>query len=303
MKKKLSKTDSYWQVLGAFVFECETYSEMIDKLNYYNANQPYLKKIPMSSSADNVCLIRFANRLLAATPKNMPKTQYEYLERLTKEMYKFNVWLQDNFRFFMCEGKIEHILSRTKEVIPKRFREIAPEFAYVEEAGNICVCLYGSKGEVYNQSIAKLKEFKENYPDDFNKLQCFLFEGTPRELPDSVDASVELAYKEKQHNAYSFQWEGKNVAKIWSEIESHDTLKPDVESSVNFDTTQNLYIEGDNLRALKALLPAYEGKVKMIYIDPPYNTGNNFVYKDNFKAENEIFDRFLYRARAKWQNN
>lgn len=60
------------------------------------------------------------------------------------------------------------------------------------------------------------------------------------------------------------------------------TLRPCREESVNFDTTENLYIEGDNLEALKLLQETYLGKVKLIYIDPPYNTGNDFVYEDNF---------------------
>ncbi len=61
------------------------------------------------------------------------------------------------------------------------------------------------------------------------------------------------------------------------------TLRPDRESSVDFDNTGNLYIEGDNLEVLKILREDYLGKVKMIYIDPPYNTGNDFVYEDDFR--------------------
>lgn len=71
------------------------------------------------------------------------------------------------------------------------------------------------------------------------------------------------------------------------------TLRPCREESVNFDTTQNLFIEGDNLDALKLLQETYLGKVKMIYIDPPYNTGNDFIYNDDFA---ETVDDFLVRS-------
>src|SRR5690606_13703237 len=64
---------------------------------------------------------------------------------------------------------------------------------------------------------------------------------------------------------------------------STGTLRPDKDSSKNWDTTENLYIEGDNLEVLKLLQKPYFGKIKMIYIDPPYNTGNDFVYKDDFR--------------------
>lgn len=82
---------------------------------------------------------------------------------------------------------------------------------------------------------------------------------------------------------YEFNWEGKELAYKLAQTPSTRTLIPDKESSKNWDTTENLYIEGDNLEVLKLLQKSYFGKVKMIYIDPPYNTGNDFVYHDNFK--------------------
>ena len=81
---------------------------------------------------------------------------------------------------------------------------------------------------------------------------------------------------------YEFTWVGKNAAKIEANRPIRKTLRPVVEDSRNWDTTKNLYIEGDNLDALKLLRESYLGKVKMIYIDPPYNTGNDFVYCDEF---------------------
>ena len=81
---------------------------------------------------------------------------------------------------------------------------------------------------------------------------------------------------------YQFTWPGKQAARREAATPITDTLRPVPEDSVDWDTTQNLYIEGDNLRVLKLLQKGYMGKVKMIYIDPPYNTGNDFVYHDDF---------------------
>ena len=81
---------------------------------------------------------------------------------------------------------------------------------------------------------------------------------------------------------YEFKWKGKSECLQLAQKRSTGTLRPCSEESVNFDTTQNLYIEGDNLEVLKLLQASYYRKVKMIYIDPPYNTGNDFVYEDDF---------------------
>lgn len=83
--------------------------------------------------------------------------------------------------------------------------------------------------------------------------------------------------------AYEFTWVGKKAAIVEANRPIRRTLRPCVEESKDWDTTQNLYIEGDNLEALKLLQESYLGKVKMIYIDPPYNTGNDFIYNDDFK--------------------
>lgn len=82
--------------------------------------------------------------------------------------------------------------------------------------------------------------------------------------------------------AYEFTWVGKKAAIAEANRPIRKTLRPCVEESVNWDTTENLYIEGDNLEVLKMLQESYLGKVKMIYIDPPYNTGNDFIYRDDF---------------------
>ena len=82
---------------------------------------------------------------------------------------------------------------------------------------------------------------------------------------------------------YQFTWPDKRKSILAANAPINKTLRPCREESVNFDTTENLYIEGDNLEVLKLLQETYLGKVKMIYIDPPYNTGNDFLYKDDFK--------------------
>ncbi len=81
---------------------------------------------------------------------------------------------------------------------------------------------------------------------------------------------------------YSFTWHGKSQARRITQTPTTGTLRPCPEESVNWDTTQNLFIEGDNLEVLKLLQKSYHKKIKMVYIDPPYNTGNDFVYPDNF---------------------
>lgn len=89
-------------------------------------------------------------------------------------------------------------------------------------------------------------------------------------------------YITDDYEKYEFKWKGKSECLRLAQKRSNGTLRPCPEESVNFDTTQNLYIEGDNLEVLKLLQKSYFRKIKMIYIDPPYNTGNDFVYEDNF---------------------
>ena len=90
--------------------------------------------------------------------------------------------------------------------------------------------------------------------------------------------------------AYEFTWVGKKAAIVEANKPIRKTLRPCKEESVNWDSTENLYIEGDNLEVLKLLQESYLGKVKMIYIDPPYNTGHDFVYPDSFIMDNEDYN-------------
>ena len=90
---------------------------------------------------------------------------------------------------------------------------------------------------------------------------------------------------------YGFNWVGKNAARREAARVITKTLRPCPEESVDWENTQNLYIEGDNLEVLKLLQKSYLGKIKMIYIDPPYNTGNDFVYRDDYAMDKDGYDR------------
>ena len=114
------------------------------------------------------------------------------------------------------------------------------------------------------------------------------FDQLKQELSDSI--------VEGPQERYHMNWPGKREALLTANAPIAKTLRPCREESVDFDTTKNLFIEGDNLDALNLLQETYLGKVKMIYIDPPYNTGNDFIYEDDF-AENA--DEFLLRSNQK----
>ena len=90
---------------------------------------------------------------------------------------------------------------------------------------------------------------------------------------------------ENNKQRYEFTWPDKRKSVVLANKPTRKTLRPCRQESVNFDETENLYIEGDNLEVLKLIRLSYMGKIKMIYIDPPYNTGNDFLYKDNFKMD------------------
>ena len=123
------------------------------------------------------------------------------------------------------------------------------------------------------------KNGKPELAIDFEKLQA--------ELSNDILAEGE--------ERYQFTWPDKRAANRLANTPTTMTLRPCREESVDFDNTQNLYIEGDNLDVLKALRETYLGKVKMIYIDPPYNTGNDFVYNDDFA---ESYSEFAESCKA-----
>ncbi len=115
--------------------------------------------------------------------------------------------------------------------------------------------------------------------------------GRPKVAIDFDQLRQELSRDivEGPEERYQFTWPDKRNAIRLANAPTTDTLRPCREESVDFDNTQNLYIEGDNLQVLKLLRENYLGKVKMIYIDPPYNTGNDFVYNDNFDLDKQEY--------------
>ena len=136
--------------------------------------------------------------------------------------------------------------------------------------------LNGESKDMVQDNVSKLKEI---FPEiviedkiDFDKLKLI--------LGNNIDENPEK---------YNFTWPGKTQAIKESQKTSSGTLRPCKEESKNWDSTENLYIEGDNLEVLKLLQKSYYGKIKCIYIDPPYNTGNDFIYSDNYKDNLENY--------------
>ena len=142
--------------------------------------------------------------------------------------------------------------------------------------------LDGTSMNLVQENAKKLKEiFPEIFIEgriDFDLLRQICRGGGVQDLENS---------KER----YSLTWNGKSEARQIAQEVSTGTLRPAKEESKNWDNTENIYIEGDNLEVLKLLQKSYHGKIKMIYIDPPYNTGKDFVYKDNFRANIENYKK------------
>nr|WP_252867489.1 site-specific DNA-methyltransferase [Pantoea sp. AV62] len=149
--------------------------------------------------------------------------------------------------------------------------------------------------------MEKLKMHSPNLTQDNIARIRDLFPGSVTEVKGE-DGSVKLAVDfdqlrqeladsivEGPQERYHLNWPGKREALLAANAPIAKTLRPSCEESVDFDTTKNLFIEGDNLDALKLLQETYLGKVKMIYIDPPYNTGNDFIYDDDFAVDTGKF--------------
>lgn len=136
------------------------------------------------------------------------------------------------------------------------------------------------------QNIAKIAELfpnvlTEHTDEHGNTVPAIDFELLRQELSSSI--------VEGSQERYRLDWVGKREAILTANRPIYKTLRPYKDESVQFDTTQNLFIEGDNLDALKLLQDTYLGAVKMIYIDPPYNTGNDFIYNDDFATDSEDY--------------
>ena len=137
----------------------------------------------------------------------------------------------------------------------------------------------GASPDIVPENIERLREiFPEVFADgsvDFDALKETLGE-----------------YVDEREERYSFTWHGKSRARRIAQMPSSGTLLPCPEESVNWDETKNIFIEGDNLEVLKLLQKSYHRKVKMIYIDPPYNTGNEFIYPDKFQDNLETYLKY-----------
>lgn len=146
-------------------------------------------------------------------------------------------------------------------------------------------------GETLNISEQRKQELKQLFPGVFTEttndkgelVETIDFEKLKAELGSFSDIY------EGRRERYGMEWPGKRDCMKLIQQPSRATLKPCREESVDFDTTQNLFIEGDNLEVLKLLQKSYYGKVKMIYIDPPYNTGKEFIYPDNYQESLETY--------------
>ncbi len=143
------------------------------------------------------------------------------------------------------------------------------------------------------ENIGRIRELfpgcvTESRDENGNLKLSVDFDQLRQELSDSI--------VEGPQERYHLDWPGKRESLLTANAPIAKTLRPCREESVDFDTTKNLFIEGDNLEALKLLRETYLGKVKMIYIDPPYNTGNDFIYEDDFAEDSE---EFLKRSNQK----
>lgn len=134
----------------------------------------------------------------------------------------------------------------------------------------------GYNDNITDQQLVKLQEL---FPEVFTegKVNWPQLRAT---LGDAIDSG----------DSYGLSWKGKSGVFAKIQEKTVETLRPDRDNSVDWDTTGNMFIEGDNLAALKILHKSYYGKVKMIYIDPPYNTGNDFVYNDDFKQTRKSYE-------------
>lgn len=131
--------------------------------------------------------------------------------------------------------------------------------------------------DIVNENIEKLAALFPNCVTESASGKAIDFDLLKQELNHNVVEGTKERYR--------LEWPGKREAIVTANLPTTKTLRPVREDSVDFDNTENLYIEGDNLEVLKLLQESYLGKVKMIYIDPPYNTGNDFIYNDTFKQE------------------
>jgi adenine-specific DNA-methyltransferase len=133
-----------------------------------------------------------------------------------------------------------------------------------------------------DENIQKISELFPNCVTEDADGKSIDFDALKQELSSNII--------EGSKERYQLNWPGKAESLVTANTPINKTLRPNREESKDFDNTENLYIEGDNLEVLKLLQETYLGKIKMIYIDPPYNTGKDFVYKDNFTQDKAEYD-------------
>ena len=145
--------------------------------------------------------------------------------------------------------------------------------------------------ESTKETDERLEALKKLYPEIFSDGKINL-----DALKDVTNTSDLPEGQDKTPGYYGLYWPGKRAAKQLARKEAEGTLEPVPGDGVNEDTTHNIYIEGDNLEVLRILKQSYKGRVKMIYIDPPYNTGNDFIYPDDFKMPVEEYLKLTGQA-------
>ncbi|MFW5641125.1 MAG: site-specific DNA-methyltransferase, partial [Thermodesulfobacteriota bacterium] len=145
----------------------------------------------------------------------------------------------------------------------------------------------GASKDILAENIDKLREL---FPEAFTESSD---EKGPR-WKVNFECLREILgdFVEDKKERYSFNWHGKSRARMIAQTPSTGTLRPCPEESVNWHTTNNIFIEGDNLESLKLFQKSYHKKIKMIFIDPPYNTGNEFIYPDKFQDNLKTYLRY-----------
>ena len=138
------------------------------------------------------------------------------------------------------------------------------------------------KMQTTNQADINFKKLAELFPNAVTETINENGELVRAIDKDVLMQKISCEVVEGNEERYQFSWPDKKKSMLLANAPINKTLRPCREESVDFAQTQNLYIEGDNLEVLKLLLETYLGKVNLIYIDPPYNTGNDFIYEDNF---------------------
>ena len=143
------------------------------------------------------------------------------------------------------------------------------------------------KMQTANKADENFKRLAEMFPNAVTEAKDENGEVVRAIDKDVLMQEINTKVVDGKEERYQFTWPDKKKSVLLANAPINKTLRPCREESVDFDNTENLYIEGDNLEVLKLLQETYLGKIKMIYIDPPYNTGNDFVYNDEFGMRNE----------------